>query len=403
MWTPRPPSSVADPFSHLPKIKKIYSRSAGRSRNEAHGCSTSGYRGWRFGSRFNSSGEPRTWHYCCRPGHVIKLFRFQIADKSLGRIWKPLNQICKYYNIESSQEYNRGSHWVHELQRQIILVYDKWTNTTQTWQVCFLEMIFHDWLRPSHPIFTSQGKSPSSQTPPPLVIWRQMSPSYILELSSNAKILRIPVFIWNFGIYQYPTVKIADGESTKAGKDHVRLNLGVTVRMEAWKLILHQILLLIFVPRIFCPKFFKVHIAYSLNPEISSLMFTKVSLNLKDIIWETKCTNGLYPVQSSSFSTSSVFASSITKQMIFYKTWHTVVSYISLERYQTLCNLVTDVPDFPRSITNYYHCVPWITAKHTKNLSVLSINTLHLQPKFIMIFTVHPNQVSTKGFTLYTS
>lgn len=97
----------------------------------------------------------------------------------------------------------------------------------------------------------------------------------------------------------------------------------------------------------------------------SCLLFKKGSLKEEDIVWETKCVDGLYPVEESSLGTTALTASKKSMEEE-YKKWHEVVGHISSNRFQTLSNLVPDVPSFARTVTNNLHCIQCITAKMKK-------------------------------------
>lgn len=105
----------------------------------------------------------------------------------------------------------------------------------------------------------------------------------------------------------------------------------------------------------------------SLHKEMTCLILQKESINISDVVWETKCVNWLYPIQPSSLPSASLAASKVvTRMSTDYKHWYEDVGHISSERYRMLSNLASDVPTFPRSITNDHHCILYIKSKSRK-------------------------------------
>lgn len=113
--------------------------------------------------------------------------------------------------------------------------------------------------------------------------------------------------------------------------------------------------------------FFEVHMISSLRKEKSCLLLRKGSFNIGDVLWETKCLNGIYHIQPSAVQSTDLSASKVrTNSVNDYKQWHDALGHISSDCYQTLSNLVHDVPAFPRSITSDHHCIPSINGKMHK-------------------------------------
>lgn len=85
-------------------------------------------------------------------------------------------------------------------------------------------------------------------------------------------------------------------------------------------------------------------------------------------MWETKFTNGLYPVKMENKKTGTVLSfreSSATNED--YKAWNERFRHISSDMCQRLSQIREDVPNFSRTISDGLHFTPFLTGKMHKS------------------------------------
>lgn len=104
-------------------------------------------------------------------------------------------------------------------------------------------------------------------------------------------------------------MKTAERTSEIIGEGQVRVNLDVIISLQAYyapefnsKIIASHIL----------SDVFEVHVTSSLRKEKSCLVLRNRSLNIDDVLCESKCLSGLYPIQPSPLPAQALSVSKST-------------------------------------------------------------------------------------------
>lgn len=376
-------------------------RGRGHGRGRGRGCG----RGGRGRGGYFNQGDARTCHYCGKRDHFIKFAACALLTKHQVAIRKPNyhnNQPNQYHNNNFQPTNNPGTQWGSHPGSSS--GHQQGQQQHQGFNANIAQATQGNEEPPPHP-------SQSTNFFPPRQAYLVAFKSTIATVNhskSNVSFIDSGAthnFFNNKLAFQEleeippQPVKIAEDVSYIVGKGKVKIILGKAITMEAY----------------FAPDFssniiashllsdhFEVHMTSSLRNEQSCLLFKKGSLSLEDIVWETKCKNGLYPVQESNIDMTELSVSA-NKQEIEYRHWHDIDGHISCDRYQTLSNLVADVTSFPRSITSKLNCVPCITGKMQRLQSkALKRDILH-QLKFTWTYLAHSSKVSTVTHLHYIS
>lgn len=121
-------------------------------------------------------------------------------------------------------------------------------------------------------------------------------------------------------------VNIAECASQIVGKGTVKANLGVIITMKAYHAPEFSSNIISSHP---LSNFFEVHMRLSLWKEKSFLLLRKGSLDIANVLLETKCVNGLYSVKPSSLQSTALAATKPPTNM----SKHTSTGMTSLASY----------------------------------------------------------------------
>lgn len=192
------------------------------------------------------------------------------------------------------------------------------------------------------------------------------------------------------------SVQIADGTSAIVGKGTVKVWLGKDVTMMAYHapdfnaniVASHSL-----------SESFEVLMSSSIRNEKTCALFRLGSLKKEDIVWETKCFNGLYPIKFGNIhartSPKSLLCKSNTDE---YNSWHDRVGHISSERFQHLSEMRNDVPSFSKSIRDGQYCIPFLTGKIHK-APVIGVKQSHVHASEVHFDISGPFRPSLGGIS----